>query len=184
MLDFQIIIKYIEKFLLIFLALGGLAWGIIGLFKFSIITWVAKKSFKNIDTFIYILVGIAAVYFLTSRDFYLPFLGETVFPCEPLAERIPDDADTSITIKVTPNSNVVYWASESGKDDIVDNPWLAYSKYTNSGVIRSNDDGSVTLKVRKPAPYKIPSGRVLPPHIHYRVCKPKGLLSRIETVNL
>jgi uncharacterized membrane protein YuzA (DUF378 family) len=176
--------KIFEHTLLLILALGGLAWGIVGLFKWSIFAWVAKKTFKSFDTIVYIIVGLAALYFLTSRDFYLPFLGETVFPCEPLAENIPDDADTSITIKVTPNSNVVFWASETDTDDIVDNPWAAYSKFKNSGVTRSNDDGSVTLKVRKPTSYKIPTGKVLKPHIHYRVCKPKGFLSRVETVYL
>ena len=176
--------KFIEKILLVFLVLGGLAWGLVGVSKFYIFNWLSKYTFKSLDTLVYILVGIAALYFLTSRDFYLPFLGETVFPCEPLAERVPDNADTSKTIKVTPNTNVVYWASETGSEDIVDNPWAAYSKYNNSGVLRSNDDGTVTLKVRKPSSYKIPSGRTLPVHIHYRVCKSNGMLGSVETVYL
>lgn len=173
--------KYIEKFLYSLLILGGITWLFIGLFKFNIITWLSKKTFKSIDIFIYLLIGIAALYFILSRDFYLPFLGETVFPCEPLPEKIPDNADLRTTIKVEPNSNVIFWASESSTEDIVDNPWSAYVNYKNSGITRSDDDGTVDLRVRTPTSYKVPTGRILKPHIHYRVCKKNGFLGRVET---
>jgi uncharacterized membrane protein YuzA (DUF378 family) len=178
------IIKFIEKILAAIVLLGGIAWALIGLFKFNIITWAAKKTFTSAEPIIYIIVGLAAIYFLFSRDFYLPFLGETIFPCEPLAEKIPDNYDTTKTIKVEPNSNVIFWASESEKDDVVDNPWKAYSKYSNSGITRSNNNGIAVLKVRKPISYKIPSGRTLETHIHYRVCKKNGILGRVETTYL
>ena len=178
------IVKIIEKILASIVLLGGIAWALIGLFKFNIITWAAKKTFSSAEPIIYIIVGLAAIYFLFSRDFYLPFLGETVFPCEPLAEKIPDNYDTVKTVKVEPNSNVIFWASETLKDDVVDNPWVAYSKYKNSGVIRSDENGIAVLKVRKPIAYKIPSGKILQPHVHYRVCKKNGFLGRVETVYL
>ena len=178
------VVKFIEKILAAIVLLGSISWALIGIFKFNIISWLAKKTFTSAEPMIYIIVGLAAIYFLFSRDFYLPFLGETIFPCEPLADKIPDNYDTTKTIKVEPNSNVIYWASESAKDDVIDNPWLAYSKYNNSGVIRSNDNGIAILKIRKPVSYKIPSGRVLQPHIHYRVCKLNGILGRVETIYL
>ena len=178
------IVKIIEKILAAIVLFGGIAWALIGLFKWNIFTWAAKNTFKSAEPILYIIIGLAALYFIFSRDYYLPFLGETVFPCEPLAEKIPDNYDTTKTIKVQPNSNVIYWASENAKDDVVDNPWLAYSKYSNSGVTRSDENGIAVLKVRKPVPYKVPSGRTLNKHIHYRVCMNNGMLGRVETIYL
>ena len=174
--------KLFKKFMLLLLVIGGLVWGIIGVSKFNLVNWIARKTIISIEPLIYILVGISALYYLFSRDFYLPFLGETVFPCEPLAEKIPDNADIRQIINIQPNTNVVFWASESSTEDVVDNPWTAYGQNKNSGVTRSDDNGHAVLRVRSPTSYKIPTGRVLKPHIHYRVCKNNGFLGRVETI--
>ena len=111
--------KLFKKFMLLLLVIGGLVWGIIGVSKFNLVNWIAKKTITSIEPLIYILVGISALYYLFSRDFYLPFLGETVFPCEPLAEKIPDNADIRQIINIQPkiynyidkisrNSSLVY----------------------------------------------------------------------------
>jgi protocatechuate 3,4-dioxygenase beta subunit len=106
-----------------------------------------------------------------------------VFPCGSLTQKVPDNADTDVRVKVGANLNVIYWAAEEG-DKVIENPWIAYSEYSNAGVVRSDQNGNAVLRVRKPASYKVPSitGRVLAPHIHYRTCDSNGLLSRVETV--
>jgi uncharacterized membrane protein YuzA (DUF378 family) len=177
--------KIINQALMLVLVLSGMLWGLVGLLKWNIMGWIAKNTIKGADNVVYVIAILIAIFFLFSRDFFLPFLGETVFPCDPLTEKVPENADTSVTIKVAPNSNVIYWASESPDDDVVDNPVKAYSKYKNSGVARSDENGRVTLRVRKPVPYKIPPfGITLPAHIHYRICKSNGILSRVDTATI
>jgi uncharacterized membrane protein YuzA (DUF378 family) len=177
--------KIINQVLMLILLMSGMLWGLVGLFKWNIMGWLAKHTIKGTDNIIYVIAILVAVFLLFSRDFFLPFLGETVFPCDPLVEKVPENADTSVTIKVEPNSNVIYWASETADEDIVDNPIKAYAKYKNSGVARSDENGRVTLRVRKPTPYKIPPfGLTLPAHIHYRICKSNGILSRVDTATI
>jgi len=146
-----------------------------------------------IQPIVYTLVGLCAVYFLFKRDYFLPFLGETVFPCEPLAEKSPEKADAAVEIRVRPNSNVIYWAAENidtidkdakkKEERIIEDPWKAYMKFANSGVARSDENGRAVLRVRRPVAYRVPfSGRVLEKHIHYRVCGEQGILGRVETV--
>jgi uncharacterized membrane protein YuzA (DUF378 family) len=190
--------KTIEFVALILIAVGALNWGTIGLAGFNMVEWASRYTTPMIQPIVYTLVGLSALYFIFKRDYFLPFLGETVFPCEPLAEKSPDKADAVVEIHVKPNSNVIYWAAENdekvhGKDPkekkesaterIVENPWKAYMKFENSGVARSDDKGRAVLRVRRPVTYRVPfSGRALDKHIHYRVCGENGMLGRIETV--
>lgn len=98
----------IAIFLVLFLSVNSV---LIGLVKVNLL----EKLFGKNSVFpkvIYGLVGISAVVLLFSRDTYLPFLGQSVMPCSGLAEQIPVDADTEITVKVQPGAKVVYWASE------------------------------------------------------------------------
>ncbi len=125
---------------------------------------------------------------ITKRDFYLPFLGYTVFPCEPLENKIPDESTESVEINdLPPNSNVIYWAAETDSDSSnlsKENPWNAYKKYSNSGVLRTNSKGSVVLQFRKPTEYHIPSGKLLKSHVHYRYCSKGGVLSPVQTISV
>jgi hypothetical protein len=131
-------------------------------------------------------VAAAIIMFLGSRNFYLPFLGSTVYPCGSLAEKVPTNADTSVVIKVKPGANVVYWASEP--TDIakqpISNPWDAYALYDNSGVVRADSQGNAILRFRSPSSYKVGliMGRTLKRHVHYRVCENAGMMSDIKTV--
>jgi hypothetical protein len=117
------------------------------------------------------------------RDVFLPFLGKAVYPCGSLDNSYPDKHDSKIEIQVQPNSNVIYWASEKNPK-ITNNPWDAYGKYDNTGVVRSDSTGKAILKFSYPGQYVVPYKGLLPPHVHYRVCKGNGMMSRIETVNL
>lgn len=168
---------------LFLVVLGALNWGLIGAIGFNVVSWVAEHTFAVVEPLLYVLIGIAAIMHIFSRDYYLPFLGQTVYPCGSLSSKTPYDADTSITVKVEPNVNVIYWAAEPNAK-AVDNPWLAYSEYENTGVTRSNEKGEAILKIRKPASYKVPGvifDKTLKPHVHYRTCNMTGMLSRVET---
>jgi hypothetical protein len=59
----------------------------------------------------------------------------------------------------------------------------AYSDYSNSGVIMSNDKGEATIEIKEGSSYIVPSGKVIPKHVHYRVLGlPYGMIGKIETL--
>ena len=176
--------KKIHMVMIGLLLLGGINSLFNGLYDTDILENNTSKSFANL---FYILVGISAVYLFFKRDTYLPFLGETVLPCHVLTDKVPDNFTHQIKIKVPPNTKVVYWASEPSKKKIryVPNPMLAYQNYENSGIVTSDDNGEVILKVRFPSEYKVFNGmKKLPRHIHYRFCNSEnpGMLSEIYTI--
>jgi uncharacterized membrane protein YuzA (DUF378 family) len=174
---------WIEIISLALIVIGALNWGLIGVFGFNLVSWIAEHTFDLLEPLVYTLVGIAAIVHLFSRDYYLPFLGQCAYPCGSLTPKYPADADVSIKVVVEPNVNVIYWAAEPGAK-VVDNPWQAYSEYENTGVARSNEKGEAILRVRTPAAYKVPRAlfsKTLKPHVHYRTCTMSGMLSRIET---
>lgn len=141
---------------------------------------------REVLAFVCIAIGI---YFLTRRDFYLPFLGDTVFPGGSLIQQSPLNATVSRKIKVRPYQKVVYWAAEKNdKADPRQMPWSAYKDYSNSGLAIANEKGIAELKVRKPAAYSKPWGwfgsKGLRPHIHFRLQKTNGFWGRVETYYL
>ncbi len=146
------------------------------------------KPKNNMLRVLHVLSGLLLLYVGTKRDFYLPFLGYTVFPCEELQEKTPENATLYVKVSnLPPNVNVVFWASEPSSDEnktIEKNPWEAYKKYANSGVVRTNDKGEAELRVRDPSQYKIPSGRTLDKHVHYRYCVDHSLLSPVQTIEV
>lgn len=170
--------KVLDMVTLIFLVLGGVILGIKGVFNFDVF-----GQFKILGMIIFIIIGVSALYNLFSRDYYLPFLGDSAHPCGFLTEKTPEGANAQTIITTRPNTSVLYWASEPN-DQIVESPWLAYGANKNAGVATSDAQGKAVLKVRMPSSYKVPSGRTLTPHIHYRICIGNGMLSRIETVEI
>lgn len=173
---------WIDIVTLVLIVLGALNWGLVGAFKFNAVQWLAKRTTKSLETVVYIIIGLAALVHLFSRDYYLQFLGRSAFPCNSLVSRAPQGADMSVVVNVEPNVNVIYWAAEPNTK-VQDNPWIAYNEYANAGVTRSDASGNAILKFRAPAQYKVSMGmRTLKSHVHYRVCKHPGLLGRVETV--
>ena len=131
-----------------------------------------------------LLVAASLILLVVNRNFYLPFLGWTVYPCGSLAEKVPANANTEVVVQVQPNVNVIYWASEPS--DIakqpVSNPWDAYANYENSGVVRADASGRAVLRVRTPSSYNVGMmNRTLKAHIHYRVCGHPGMLGEVKT---
>jgi hypothetical protein len=151
---------------------------------YSVSSWFAKMPW--ISFIVSLTIAASIIMFVGSRNFYLPFLGSTVYPCGSLAEKVPADADTSVAIKVKPGANVVYWASEptDPTKQPISNPWDAYALYDNSGVVRADSQGNATLRFRSPSSYKVGlvMGRTLKRHVHYRVCNHAGMMSDIKTV--
>lgn len=174
--------KRIEIFTLFVIVIGALNWGLIGLFNFNLVAFIAKYTFSWIENVIYIIVGVSALLHIVSRNYYLSFLGESVFPCNSMIEKVPEHSDVEVKIQTTPNANVVYWAAETHKE-VSENPWIAYAEYSNAGVTRSDVNGVAALRFRAPGSYKVAHGlKTLSPHVHYRVCKFPGMLSEVQTV--
>jgi uncharacterized membrane protein YuzA (DUF378 family) len=181
-----------EFFYMIFafvVIVGSLNWLSIGLINTNLVDKLSTYlSIPMLSRIIYIIVGIAALFLMFNRNFYLPFLGKSVVPCSFLIpDKVPDNADISVQVTVKPNSKVIYWASETdaNKELVKDDPWSAYTKFENAGVVTSDSTGKAILKVRNPTKYKVPGlvmNKTLDKHIHYRVCGDNySMLSQVET---
>ena len=163
--------------------LGALNWLGIGLLGVNAVSRLFGA--RSIATrVIYCLVGISAVVIMFHRDTYLPFLGETAFPCSAIPEQIPEGADTQVQVKVHPGAKVIYWAAESSTEAMkYVNDWRkAYLKFMNVGVVKADDTGVATLMVRNPQPYTVPWMGRIEPHLHFRECGDNGMVGRIFTV--
>jgi uncharacterized membrane protein YuzA (DUF378 family) len=165
----------------IFLVLvGGINWLTAVFMKRDAVSTFLPKTLAKI---VYVLVGLAALYLVTKRDVYLPFLGETVLPCAAFAARTPDNANQEITITTLPNTKVIYWASEP-KGDASGNleDWdTAYNEFTNSGVAISDEKGNAILRFRgKPQAYKVPFKGTIKPHVHFRICEKYGMIGPVQ----
>lgn len=128
---------------------------------------------------------VLAIFLMSDRDVFLPFLGETVFPKALLRPQEPTETTKTVRMDmkgVPDGTPVVYWAAEPSESNVKD-PWTAYSNYENAGVALVQME-AVELKVRPPAAYFVPSGRLLKHHVHYRVLQKDGMLSSVKTVYL
>ena len=181
-------IKYkLNKLIYILLIIGSMNWGSIGLTNTNFISVILNNKVLQqiqLERIIYVIVGLAGLYATTmlfDRDYLLPFLGKCVYPCNSLKNKVPANAYKPIVIETEPNVNVIYWAAEPENNNKDRNWKQAYGNYENSGVTKSNKNGKATLKIRNPGPYRVPYKGKLKPHVHYRICKNNGMLSRIET---
>lgn len=174
--------RKLHMILISLVIIGALNWGLVGAVKFNLV----EKIFGSYSNFIYIVVGIAAILLITDRNVYLPFLGEAVYPCALLKDKVPANADVEVLVKVPPFAKVVYWAAEPENEELDDlpNPMVAYHNYENSGVVTADKRGLAVLKVRDPTQYNVYGDMVtLEKHVHYRYCTKKepGMLSEIYT---
>jgi len=176
---------YKHKLALLLVIAGALNWGLvvfnINLVKLSsdYLNHLTGINF-NFDKIIYVTIAVAGLY-LSNRDSFLPFLGKTVIPTSVIPLKTNRFQDDSVTIKVKPNSKVIYWAAKKSKENNPD-VWSAYDDYMNSGVIMSDRYGKAILKLQKGSGYIVPGGKYIKPHVHYRYERKPGKLSRIETV--
>jgi hypothetical protein len=152
-----------------------------GIFKLNVL-----KLIPNPLTYmIYFTIMCSIVYNIFRRDYYLPFLGNSVYPCKSLKPVTPENASVEVKVEnLTPSVNIVYWASEkkNGKDVIINTPWEAYDSNANSGVTLSDSYGKAILKIREPVSYRIPTGSIQKKHVHYRECIGNGMLGPVQTI--
>ena len=170
-----------HKLAVVLLVVGALNWGLIGAMRVNFVERLFGKGLASRG--IYILVGLAALSIAFNRDTYLPFLGESVFPCSVLTDQVPAGATRSVQVQVTPGAKVIYWASEpADSDGSIPNFEGAYRQYLNAGVTTADDTGLAVLKVREPQTYTVPIKGRLDSHVHFRVCGPNGFIGRIKTI--
>jgi uncharacterized membrane protein YuzA (DUF378 family) len=168
---------------ILLLVVGGMAWGYMGMMGKNLVSKAAGKY----AWIVYGLVGVSAIVVLaTGRNAFLPFLGPTVFPCAALADKVPENADTIVTVEARPGTKVLYWGSEPDAEHMKGlKTWKeAYGAYANSGVATAGPDGKAVLRLRKPQPYKVPMKGRLESHVHYRMCLADGWMSQVETAVL
>ncbi len=165
---------------ILFLIVGGMAWG-----------WMAATGRNFVSRFfgswagvVYGLVGLSALFLLMfGRDAFLPFLGETIYPCSVMQDKVPEGADTTVSVSVRPGAKVLYWASEPSTDGLKEiKSWReAYGSLENAGIATADGNGVAILKFRKPQPYTVGMNRVLQVHVHYRQCRDGGWLEPVQT---
>jgi len=175
---------YLDIYSKKFLVFGALNYFILAFFNLNIIDYLGQRFHNKISLIIYILIGLAGLYQITRRDFYLSFLDKAVYPCGNLVEKKPTNATIKKTIKTQPNINIIYWAAEYD-DEIFKDPYVAYDKYANSGVVKSDNEGNATLEFRNPQGYNVPyKSKRIKPHVHYRECFYNGMLDSVKTLYL
>lgn len=155
----------------------------------AVLTSFGFNVFDNIDSlignyfskFIYFITGICIVLLGMKIQTWLPFLGDTVLPFTLIPETT-NVGDTTIKIKISPNTKVAYWTSlpsTNEKPPVV----KAYGDYSNAGVSKSDKDGYATLTFNKGTGYIVPSGKFIKPHIHYRELNGEySMIGPIETI--
>jgi hypothetical protein len=123
---------------------------------------------------------------ILNRDTFLPFLSENFIPEKflKLDDRKPSKFEKKIEVRVRPNSKVIYWAADPGKE-ISKNWKKGYGKFDNSGVVTSDNNGNADISIVCPNRYIVHGYKILPKHLHYRVYNEQSqMLSRIYTVVL
>jgi uncharacterized membrane protein YuzA (DUF378 family) len=173
--------KWLHMVAAALLIAGGLNWGILGVTGFNVVRFLVGSKTAII---VYVLVGLAAVFLITNRALYLPFLGESVVPCSVLSDRSPDHADTEISLHgQRPGSKILFWAAEPATQGLATiKDWKqAYLDFSNAGVTMVDGSGHATLRIRKPQSYTVPVMGALKSHVHWRACGDNGMLGPVQT---
>ena len=154
----------------------------------TFITMTIFQGGKNRD--IAILVAILSIFAITSRNFFLPFLGETAFPVGTLDEREVEHAKINVEIPVPDDSTrptrVIFWASNPNMGG--EGPRETYGGYKNSGIKAIPENvTSVTVKIHCPSSYivkRFGGKKHLKPHVHYRFAYDSGVLGKVNTARV
>lgn len=133
-----------------------------------------------------LVVLLLSLFFLLQRDTFLPFLGPSAFPVGLFKQDVaPEGANIKKTIPISAKDGdrVIYWGAMPG-DTVIATPWDAYKSFENAG-IATVKNGEVTMRFHCPTRYKVPYGKTLDRHVHYRVCcQITGMLGRVETTSV
>ena len=171
---------YVYQIVLFIVLLGGINWLILGAFNFNLIKNVIGSS--NIESIVYMLVGICSIALLFKKNIFLPFLDETVYP-KPLNDVKNNGTETTTLTNLPCNTKVIYWAAKSSSTD-ASNPEEAYNDYSNYGIGTTDNNGEIKINFYKPGRYSVSCKGLLPSHVHYRYWKSNDMLSRVRTKDL
>jgi len=166
--------------------IGAINWGTTAL-GYNFVELLTKNINTSlnvnypIDKIIYICVALSAIWLASMQTTWLPFLGLGIMPSSLVPVSKPNGANRKVTIKTRPYAKIVYWSAyqKGEKTPVVD----AYSDYTNSGVVIADSKGNATLEIVEGSGYTVPSGKVIPRHVHYRtIGLPDGMMGRVKTI--
>jgi len=179
------IMSRVRMLLLFIVLLGAINWGLIGIFKFNLVSAFSSlfgNSRNTVEIIIYIIVFISALIIMMNRTTWLPFLGCTVMPKMSKTPPTTSTVDTTseLITDLPPNTRVIYWASKPSPE-VVSNPEDAYGDYSNFGIGDTDSKGDITVTLSQPSEYKVPIIGKLSRHIHYRYWLSDGLLSKVYT---
>jgi uncharacterized membrane protein YuzA (DUF378 family) len=172
---------YLLLFARLLLVIGGINYLFKSTINVDLFTLIKYPFIVNI---ISLLIGLSALYFIFNRDYYLPFLGESVIP---IGDKKPTENLTKIKLSgLPPNTIVMAWGAQSDTK-IYEDPFEAYGSYSNTEITQTNENGEVTIELPCPSEYYVNKfgimKRKLKRHIHYRYQLPKykGLFSKVYT---
>lgn len=182
--------QYVVHMILVALVLvGALNWGFHA-FGYNLVEMLNRflsgvfKRRLSLNTIIYVVVALSALYLAFQRETWLPFLGDSVLPGAVVPEK-KNSGDTTVDVHVKPGAKVAYWAAKpdvDGTDKSVPKVRDAYAHFENSGVVIANDAGVATLVFNKGTSYIVPSGREIKSHVHYREFGEDGMMGPVQSV--
>lgn len=140
--------------------------------------------------YIYILIGLLAVYLIGHRETFLPFLGEAAVPFRLFNQKnnnseevLLDPESKLIKLKIhSPNAEKIIWWAADPTESINNEPIQAYNEYENSGVSNVQSDGYAYITFPCPQQYNV-GMMPLKKHLHYRETH-GGMLSEVKTIYL
>lgn len=178
---------YNFRMLLIFIVLSTTvnnAFSFIGYDLFKFINTLIINYFStniSLEKKIYLISGICAIVLALDYTLWLPFLGDAALPPS-IIPLLNIKGNTTITVKVAPNTKVAYWAASPSTSDKIPPVAEAYNKYENAGVVVSDDKGVATLVFDKGTAYKVPYGKTIQSHVHYReLSSINGMIGPVKT---
>ncbi len=119
-----------------------------------------------------------------QKETYLPFLGETALPVFLLKDFYkPPNANVNINLPFNfpDGTKIIYWGAKPSNNKIIEDPMKAYGDVSNSGITVVKD-GLARVSVFCPTKYKVPWGKTLDRHIHYRVVINNLMIGPVRTV--
>jgi uncharacterized membrane protein YuzA (DUF378 family) len=171
---------YLERkkyFLLIIIVLvGSVNYGITGITNINLINKL-EIIHSFLPTMIYLLIGLSAIFLISSKKTFLPYIGDSTHPCDKIKDHIPNNYTDEYKLKVPPNVLVIYWGNDIDNLELKNDLeiWNSFKNYSNTGAIRANEYGNVILKLKQIKNRK-------KKYIYYKYFDNVGFLSSLKKI--